>query len=103
MANLKRNFKLPFFKIHRGQVPEILCLIDSWPLAYFSINMGCAAVEIAEAERLWPSLVQGGSILLDDFAFPSHQTQAQAFYEFAAQRGEEILVLPTGQGLIIKN
>ena len=71
---VKRNFKLSLFKIHRGRVPEILHLIDSRPLAYISINMACAAVELAGAERLWPSLVKGGSILLDDFAFPGHQT-----------------------------
>jgi hypothetical protein len=39
---------------------------------------------------------------LDDYGFPQHINQKNAFDKFAKDRGVQILSLPTAQGVIIK-
>jgi hypothetical protein len=85
-----------------GPVPETLAEIGSDRFAFAHIDMNCAPPEIAAAEFIWPRLVPGGIILLDDYAYVGYRSQKLAMDEFAASKGVEVLSLPTGQGLIVK-
>jgi hypothetical protein len=87
----------------RGVVPETLSLIDAEQISYLSLDMNCAEPEIAAAHHLWPRLVAGAVILLDDYGGgPAYSRQKNAFDALAGELGFKILTLPTGQGLIIK-
>lgn len=88
--------------IIRGKVPDTLAQVDSQTFSYVSIDMNVAAAEIAAAEFLWPKIVPGGIMLLDDYGWESHIQQKIAFDEFALRHCAQILSLPTGQAIIMK-
>ena len=90
----------PFVRLVRGTVPATL--EDVGPVAFLSIDMNCAAPEIAAARHFWPSLLPGAVVVLDDYGFELHHAQKLAFDELAQEWGIEILSLPTGQGLFFK-
>jgi len=88
--------------IVRGVVPETLPQVKTAKVCYLSIDMNCAAPEIAAAEYFWDKLVSGAVIVLDDYGWGGHEEQKLAFDRFAARKGVMVLSLPTGQGLIFK-
>lgn len=90
--------------ISKGRIPEVFESVELTDVAYASIDMNNATGEMAAIEHLWSKLVIGGVVILDDYAYgPAFLKQKQAWDNFAKQTGFEILTLPTGQGLIIKN
>jgi O-methyltransferase len=88
--------------IVRGAVPETLFQVKAEKVCYLSLDMNCAAPEIAAAEYFWPKLVPGGVIVLDDYGWRWHEEQKLAFDRFAREKDVMVLGLPTGQGLIFK-
>lgn len=90
--------------IVKGRVPESFDSIKLDEVSYISIDMNNAAAEIAAIEYLWDHLVFGGVVVLDDYAYgPEFLSQKDAWDGFSARKGFDVLTLPTGQGLIIKN
>ena len=88
----------------KGRVPASFDTIALGNVSYISIDMNNATAEIAAIEYLWDKLVFGGVVVLDDYAYaPEFLNQKHAWDAFAIRRGFDILTLPTGQGLIIKN
>jgi hypothetical protein len=101
-----KNFS-EFKGVHivRGSIPETLSLPvsnDVKQVCYLSIDMNCAAPEIAAAEFFWNKMVKGAWALLDDYAYDGYEEQKKAFDAFAHSKGIDILSLPTGQGLYRK-
>jgi O-methyltransferase len=96
--------KYPNVTIVKGRVPFSFESIDLGNISYLSIDMNNATAEIASIEYLWNLLVIGGVVILDDYAYgPEFLGQKKAWDRFALSKGFDILTLPTGQGLIIKN
>jgi O-methyltransferase len=89
-------------RVIRGRVPDTLSQIDSEKISYVSMDMNIIEPEIAAGEFLWPRMVSGALMVLDDYGWLPHAGQKQAWDEFARARGQMILALPTGQGLLIK-
>ncbi len=89
-------------RIIRGSIPGTLSELTCEKVAFAHIDMNNTVPEIAAARCLWERMVPGAMTLLDDYAFPLHREQRQAFDAFAAERSIEVLVLPTGQGLYVK-
>ncbi len=101
VANTFRNFSNVV--LVKGAIPIILNRLQVEQVAYLSIDMNNAKPEIEAAKYFWPKLVKGGLILLDDFVYGvEFHEQTEAFLAFAKEINHEILTLPTGQGLIIK-
>jgi len=94
----------PFPNAHvvRGIVPEVLPQVLAERVCYLSIDMNCVEPSIAAAERFWPLMSAGAVMVLDDYGFTNFRDQKEAFDLFAARVGVRILLLPTGQGLLIK-
>jgi O-methyltransferase len=92
--------KESFVKLVRGAIPG--SLVETGPVAFLSIDMNCAAPEIAAARFFWPYLVSGAPIVLDDYGFALHIEQKNAFDALASEWQVPLLSLPTGQGIIIK-
>jgi hypothetical protein len=102
-AVLKKFSRWPNAVIVRGRVPDTLAaLADIKAIAYVSIDLNVAAAEMAAIEFLWPRIVPGGMVLLDDYGWAAHVNQKKAWDAWAAQNAVMILALPTGQGLIVK-
>jgi hypothetical protein len=87
----------------RGKVPETLASVQIDTVAYLHLDMNIAAPERAAMEHFWPKMTLGGVILLDDYGWTPYRAQKDALDEFAGAQGVEIMMLPTGQGLLIKS
>lgn len=86
----------------RGPIPDTLPQVTPEKVSYLSIDMNVVTPEIAAAEWFWDRLVPGAVMILDDYGHAPHVLQKHAFDVFAAKRGVQVLMLPTGQGLIFK-
>ena len=86
----------------RGPIPDTLPRVTPAKVSYLSIDMNVVLPEIAAAEHFWDRLVSGAVIILDDYGHAPHVLQKRAFDAFAAERGAQVLLLPTGQGLLFK-
>ena len=87
----------------KGVVPKVLEQHQIDAVAYLSVDMNCAAPEVAAMEHFWPRMVPGGMILIDDYGWSGHEAQKRGADAFASSVGARILSLPTGQGLLIKH
>ena len=85
-----------------GAVPGTLASITSDQIAFASIDMNTAPPEVAAMEFLWPRLVTGAMVVLDDYAYHGYRNQKLAMDDFAARHNTSVLSLPTGQGLIVR-
>lgn len=102
-AAVKKFSRWPNAVVVRGRVPDTLqAMASSKAVAYVSIDLNVAAAEMAAADFLWPRVVPGGLILLDDYGWAAHLNQKKAWDGFALAHGVMVLALPTGQGLIVK-
>lgn len=88
--------------IVKGPVPITFENISIEKVAYLHIDMNCALPERAALEFFWPKIVPGGIVILDDYGFSGHKSQADTAQEFADNIEHQILCLPTGQGLMVK-
>ena len=102
-AVLKKFSRWPNAVVVRGRVPESLAAMsESRGVAYCSIDLNVAAAEMGAIDFLWPRLVRGAFLLIDDYGWAAHANQKKAWDEWAARTGVMILGLPTGQGLAVK-
>ncbi|MBU3706827.1 MAG: class I SAM-dependent methyltransferase [Mycobacterium sp.] len=102
-ADVLRTFA-PFrnARVIRGRVPDTFDQVESDRFGYASIDMNHVAPELAAGEFLWPRLVSGAFVILDDYGWRNNFAQKQAWDAFAAEKGVSVLSLPTGQGLLMK-
>jgi hypothetical protein len=86
----------------RGILPDSLKQAPIEKIAYLCVDLNNAPPERAVIEVLWPKLVPGAVVVLDDYGFTGHESQYEMWNAFAASRGTIVATLPTGQGLLIK-
>jgi hypothetical protein len=99
----KRNFApFPNVRLVRGALPGSLVGASPEKIAYLSIDLNNAEAERETIEALWPRLVRGAVVVLDDYAFTAYRAQHDMWDAFAARVGTMVATLPTGQGLIIR-
>lgn len=102
-AVVQKFSRWPNARVVRGRVPESLsAMADAAKVAYASIDMNVAAAEMGAVDFLWPRLVSGAPMLLDDYGWAAHVNQKKAWDDWAKRTGVMILALPTGQGLVLK-
>ena len=91
-------------KIIKGIVPESLRNVSINKVSYLSMDMNNAFAETEAIKFFWDKIVNCGIVLLDDYAtHDGFKEQKISWDKFAKGKNIEILTLPTGQGLIIKN
>lgn len=87
----------------RGRLPESLVGNSPERISLLHLDMNNAVGEIGTLDALYDRIVPGGTIVLDDFGWTAYQPQTIAHLEWFAARGDMILELPTGQGMVIKH
>jgi O-methyltransferase len=99
----KRNFS-QFHNAHivQGVLPQSLATVEIDKICYLSVDLNNTIAEKETIEALWPRVVRGGMIVLDDYGFKGHEAQHEMWNDFARRNGRMIATLPTGQGLLIK-
>ena len=85
-----------------GIVPESFGRACPRRIAFLHIDMNAAASEIAALDKLFPRVVPGGYVILDDYGWTGYRAQKLAEDAWFAAHGHQVLELPTGQGLVIK-
>lgn len=99
----KRNFaSFENAKIVKGLIPDSLLNCEIEKISYLSIDLNNAPAEKSAIEHLWPKLVAGAIIVLDDYACRGYEAQYEMWNRFALDVGHTIMSLPTGQGLLIR-
>jgi len=83
-----------------GFVPDSLQSVVVEKVAFLHIDLNNAAAEAGALRYFWPKVVQGGIIVLDDYA--QVLSQNHAMNVLAAELGFSILTTGTGQGIIVK-
>ena len=99
---LKRFENVPNTQVVRGRVPDTFDEACPDKIALLHIDMNSTASEIAALERLFDRVQPGGMIVFDDYGWTGYADQRHAEDAFMAERGYNILELPTGQGLVLK-
>jgi len=93
----------PFARIHQGYIPGVLGEVDAERVAWAHIDVDIYAAVRDCLDFLYPRLLPGGAIVLDDYGFPSCPGVRRAMDEFFSDDRPEVpLCLPTGQGLVVK-
>ena len=88
--------------VTKGRVPDTLSDTEPEKIAFLHIDMNDAAAEVGALNRLFDRVVPGAFVVLDDYGWLGYRTQKELEDAFFAERGYEVLDLPTGQGLVIK-
>lgn len=92
----------PDVRLIRGKVPDTLTQVNAPQVAYLHLDMNMAFPEVAALRFFWPRLVPGACVVMDDYSFMGHDVQRMALNDFAHSVGQQILALPTGQGLLFR-
>lgn len=98
----ERFAKYPNVEVVKGIVPDSFAQKCPEKIALLHIDMNSSKSEIAALEALYDKVVPGGIIVFDDFGWLGYDKQTVAEIEFMKQRGQSIMELPTGQGMMIK-
>jgi hypothetical protein len=93
---------LPQVRVIRGAVPGALEGQSPEKIAFLHIDMNNVAAEIGALEALFDRVAPGGAIVLDDYGYYGYVAQRDAERAWFAERGYDVIELPTSQGLIIK-
>lgn len=99
-ANFAKGWKN--FKLIKGTIPATLSEIDSSQIAYLHLDLNAPEVEVAALQILWPRLVDGAMVLMDDYAYYVG-SNPKTGYAVLDPKIFDIVTLPSGQGLLIKH
>ena len=71
-------------------------------ISFIHIDLNSSKSEELAINFFWNKVVEGGIILLDDYAYSGFNDTRKMWDNFAKSKNIRILTFPTGQGLIIK-
>ena len=98
----ERFADVPNVVVTQGRIPEVLADVAPQKIAFMHIDMNNAQAETAALDVLFDRMVSGAVLVLDDYGWLAYKNQKQAEDAWFAERGYQVLELPTGQGLVIK-
>ncbi|HXA39813.1 MAG TPA: TylF/MycF/NovP-related O-methyltransferase [Phenylobacterium sp.] len=99
----ERFAAFPNIQVIKGRVPEVLGEVSPERIAFLHVDLNNSTAEIAALDALYDRISPGGVIVFDDYCWLSAKAQHDAENRWFADRGlQQILALPTGQGLFIK-
>lgn len=87
-------------ELYAGWIPEVFNQIDNLQYSYVHIDVDLYQPTKNSIEYFWPKIVPGGVIICDDYGSYKTIGARKAMDDFFGK--ENILELPTGQGIIWK-
>jgi hypothetical protein len=89
-------------RIFKGWIPEVFAQASIDRLVFAHVDVDIHDPTLASFEYFYDLLVPGGVIVCDDYGFTLCAGAKQAVDEFMAERPENVIHSPTGQGIVIK-
>ncbi len=90
-------------KVVKGLLPESFIKNGPDKISFVHLDLNEADAEMAILKIIFDRLVKGGIIILDDYGWSGYKEQHNKERDFFNDKNHQIMELPTGQGLIIKN
>jgi len=88
--------------VTKGVVPDVLHEIAPQRIAFLHLDLNSPRAEAVALEFLLDRVTPGGIVVFDDYGWKHFQNHKESIDRWVAARGQVILELPTGQGLMIK-
>ena len=100
----KENFK-NFKRVHfvKGDVFKTLIKYKKLKISMLHLDLNYAEAEVFSLKTFWKNISNGGIIILDDFAYIGRERQSYYINNLSKKMGFNILIVPSGQGIIVKN
>jgi hypothetical protein len=86
----------------RGWIPDVFAEASIERLVFAHVDVDIHDPTLASFEYFYDLLVPGGVIVCDDYGFTPCEGAKEAVDEFMADRPENVIHSPTGQGIVIK-
>lgn len=99
-SNFKNFDRVNFVK---GDVFKTLNKYRNLKISLLHIDLNYAEAEVYSINFFWKNISKGGVIILDDFAYQGRERQYLYISKLAKKLNFNILIVPSGQGIIIKN
>jgi O-methyltransferase len=93
---------MDYVVVTKGVVPDVLHEVAPERIAFMHIDMNSPKAEAGALDVLFDRVSPGGIIVFDDYGWIQFEAQKESADRFMAARGQIIMELPTGQGLMIK-
>ena len=98
----KRFRDKDYVVVTKGVVPDVLNEIAPQRIAFLHLDLNSPRAEAAALEFLLDRVTLGGIVVFDDYGWKHFQNHKESIDRWVTVRGQVILELPTGQGLMIK-
>ncbi len=90
------------YRVYRGWIPQRFSEVAQQRFSFIHIDVDLYRPTLDSLKFLYPLTVSGGIILMDDYGFITCPGAKRAADEFFAHKPEPILMLTTGQALVVK-
>jgi len=101
-VKVKLKNYLDVVEFHEGVIPDVFEDLVLESVAFLHLDLNAAHPTKSSLDFFYPNLSAGGIIIFDDYGWEGYEDQRILVDKFFSDKPEEILVLPTGQGLVIK-
>lgn len=91
----------PTVNILKGLIPEVLKELPSKPILFLHVDLNYHVPERELLNILSKSFVPGTIILFDDYGGPGGDLQSDVHEKFAHSNNKNLLIMPTGQAMIV--
>lgn len=98
----KKLAEFPNVTMLTGWIPERFGEIKDQLFSFVHVDVDLYEPTKESLEFFYPRLVDGGIVLFDDYGFETCPGARKAVDDFMSTKREEILHLPTGQGVIVR-
>lgn len=85
-----------------GDIFDTLSRTETGPVAFCHLDLNGSAPTKRALEYVYPRLLPGAMIVMDDYGLGAYTEQRQVIDEFFVDKPECPIALPTGQGLVVK-
>ncbi len=85
-----------------GDVFDTLARTETGPLAFVHMDLNLSKPTVVALEYAYPRLTSGAIVVFDDYGGAGLEAQRVVVDKFFADKPEEVVALPSGQGMMIK-
>ena len=102
-VDVERNFaEYLNVTLVKGKLPESLDTVKLGKIGFLHIDLNAPEIEVKCLRILWDSILDGGVVLIDDYAYSGFNYTNELFNTLARELNVSILTTASGQGIIVK-